>query len=565
MKPFFLTCFLFLAFSASYAQNCLGYVWQIQRGDSVQWQKAGFVPHHWKRVNIGISLERQGYSCYSGYYSLWNQVVIPAEYKSSNGGRLQLRFQFDAKKADVFFNGQAIGSSRQPGSEEAFELPKEIIRWGQGNQVLVRIHNSFYTGGSCKTYIHIVPSHPKGGVALGVSYLNEQHVFEDPSSIHLSTFVQAQGGQSFTGVQKALVVSDFHDTVFVKQSQVLASDSKHATSYALGKLTPGFYQLQLSFSSNGIATQNISWFAVAPEKVVTKPMYQKEVLDFWGQAKKDLAAIEPRFRLVRKDSLCTEKNDVYIVEMQSLGNITVRGWYIVPLKPGIYPAVLHLQGYSVAMQPSWFMGDTDMIHLALDVRGHGLSADVIHPGFGTPGYVGYKVGDPEQYIYRGAYMDCSRAVDFLLSRPEVDTNRLAVEGHSQGGGMSLATAALKPKQIKYCVTGSPFLSDFAHHVQIRTVYGDEMNFYRQQDGISREQVYKTMNLVDIVNLAGLIQCPVLMGVGLFDDDCPPHINFASYNRIQSKKEYYILPNSSHLLGNEWRQYSNSWLRKMFQL
>jgi cephalosporin-C deacetylase-like acetyl esterase len=54
-----------------------------------------------------------------------------------------------------------------------------------------------------------------------------------------------------------------------------------------------------------------------------------------------------------------------------------------------------------------------------------------------------------------------------------------------------------------------------------------------------------------------------MGVGLFDDDCPPHINFAAFNNIKSKKEYYIMPHKPHNLGDEWHQYYGNWLRKMF--
>lgn len=561
-----ITAIVFFSLSATYGQNCLGFIWQINSGDSAQWQSAGFVPRNWSQVNIGISLERQGYRCYSGYYSLWNQVVIPAKYKHSTDGNLQLRFKFEAEKADVFFNGTAIGSSKQPGSEESFDLPHSLVRWGKPNQILIRIRNSFYTGGSCVTYIYIVPGTSKKDVILDAAFTNEQHVYSDPSDIRFSASIGINDGQGFEGVQKAIVISDFHDTVFVNRSAVrVSSGKKKATSYALGRLVPGLYQVQLSFSSGGIESQKICWFAVAPEKITATPVNQQEVWDFWNNAKKELTTIDPQFKLIKVDSLCTEKSNVYIVEMKSLENITVRGWYIVPAKAGVYPAVLHFQGYSVSMQPQWFMNDTDIIHLALDIRGHGLSTDVINPGFDCPGYVGYNLGTPGKYIYRGAFMDCCRAMDFLLSRNEVDTGRIAVAGHSQGGGLSLATAALYSGKIKCCITGSPFLTNFPDHVRIRSVYMDEMQYYMQHNNISCEQVYKTMNLVDNINLVQLIQCPVLMGIGLFDDDCPPHIDFATYNNIKAPKECYILPNRGHILGSDWYKYSGNWLRKKFQL
>lgn len=565
MKRLFFTVFLILGLMSAYAQNFLDFLWQINGRDSIQWQAVDFVPRQWKSVNISISLERQGYGSYAGYYSLWNQVVIPAKYKNVAAGNLQLRFKFEAEKAEVFFNGHSVGSSKKPGSEEVFDLPKSLVHWNKPNAVLVRIHNSFYTGGACATYIHIVPTASKKDIILNASFSNEQRLFLNASDIRFEGAAISSDGKSFEGVQKLIVVNDFHDTVFVHQSKVKASSGKQVIPYSLGKLAPGFYQVQLSFSANGGESQQISWFAVDPEKIAAHPNNPQEVWNFWINARKELATISPQFKCKKVDSLCTEKNDVFIVEMKSLNNITVRGWYIVPSKQGVFPAILHLPGYSVAMQPQRFLNDTDFIHLALDIRGHGMSADVINPGFTCPGYVGVNLDKPEQYIYRGALMDCCRAIDFLLSRAEVDTNRIAVKGHSQGGGLSLATAALNPGIIKYCVAGSPFLSDFKDHIKIRSLYKDEMEYYMQHNSISEEQVCKTMNLVDAVNLCPFIQCPVLMGVGFFDDDTPPHINFAAYNNIKSQKQYYVLPHKGHSLGSEWSNYLYGWLRSMFKL
>ncbi|TRX03698.1 acetylxylan esterase [Flavobacterium gawalongense] len=560
MKHLFLSVFFLLTLSTVFAQNFLGFKWKIHTDDSIQWKSADFVPHNWKDINIGVSLERQGYSS-GGNYSLWNQVIIPSKYKNTN---LNLRFKFDTANASVFFNGKFIGSSKKGSSEESLFIPDSLVFWNKPNKILVRILNSFYTGGACGTYIRLLSGEPKDAI-LDANFINERHLYQGPSVVRFKTSIHLGNKDSFRGVQKAVIINDFHDTVFVKKLNINVSDKKKVTPYAIGKLAPGFYQLQLSFSSPDIEEQKIFGFAVSPEKIKASPINQQQVWNFWERAKKELAAISPDFKLRKIDSLCTDKSNVYIVEMKSLENITVRGWYIVPTKAGVFPSVLHVPGYSVTMRPERFIGTTDMIHLALDVRGHGLSADVIKPGFACPGYIGWRLGEPEKYIYRGTFMDCCRGIDFLLSRPEADSSRIAVEGHSQGGGLSLATAALYSDKIKYCVVGAPFLSDFSDHVKIRTVYMDEMKHYMKNGTISSEQVYQTMNLIDNINLAGFIKCPVLMGVGLFDDDCPPYINFASFNNIKTEKEYFMLPSNGHSLGKEWRAYSESWLRKKFKL
>ena len=64
-----------------------------------------------------------------------------------------------------------------------------------------------------------------------------------------------------------------------------------------------------------------------------------------------------------------------------------------------------------------------------------------------PGLLVDNIVDRNTYAYRGFYVDATRAVDFLLSRPEVDHTRIGVHGSSQGGALTLTTAALRADAI----------------------------------------------------------------------------------------------------------------------
>jgi cephalosporin-C deacetylase-like acetyl esterase len=265
----------------------------------------------------------------------------------------------------------------------------------------------------------------------------------------------------------------------------------------------------------------------------------------------------------------TARHLVYSVQMASVEGVMLRAWYIVPVKADAAhrrPAVLHLPGYGEALPPQRFMDDDEVIHLALDIRGHGRSTDVFAPGFAVPGFLGHRLGDPEHYVYKGAYLDGGRALEFLATRAEVDARRIAVAGGSQGGGLALACAALYPERVAACVAGMPFLGAFADHLRIRDVYRWEMQTHLDRlDGITWDDVHRTMSRVDTVNLAPRIRCPVLMGTGLFDDDCPPHIGFAVFNVIAAPKAVRIYPDRGHDLGPPWQQDSRTWLRKQFAL
>jgi cephalosporin-C deacetylase-like acetyl esterase len=122
-------------------------------------------------------------------------------------------------------------------------------------------------------------------------------------------------------------------------------------------------------------------------------------------------------------------------------------------------------------------------------------------------------------------MDCIRAVDFLFSREEVDKTRVAVEGGSQGGALSFATAALDNQRISLCVPAVPFLSDFRDYVRLAGwPTGELMQYMASRPDLAEEDVFRTLSYIDIKNLAPWIKSPVLMSVGLRDVTCPPHIN-----------------------------------------
>jgi cephalosporin-C deacetylase-like acetyl esterase len=296
-----------------------------------------------------------------------------------------------------------------------------------------------------------------------------------------------------------------------------------------------------------------------PEKIVSPADPQPDFDEFWQRAKAELAAVNPQFKMIRIDSLCTEKHNVFLVEMRSLGNALIRGWYQVPSKPGRYPAIMQVQGYSSTIVPSYVNYGDDIIGFGLNIRGHGNSTDDVNPGF--PGYILTNLEDKEKYIYRGAYMDCVRAVDFLCSRPEVDASRIAVEGASQGGALTFATAALNNDRIAVCAPQVPFLSDFRDYFRVAVWPANEfIDLVENQKKLTWDQVFYTLSYFDIKNLAHLIRAPMIMGVGLMDEVCPPHINFAAYNLVTAEKRYIVYPEAGHGLPEDFYSAKMDWIR-----
>lgn len=393
----------------------------------------------------------------------------------------------------------------------------------------------------------------------------EDHIVLEEGPVEVKLLVENNMNRSLKGAIEIDVISDFGERILKESQEVkIKPGGSEFLTIEPGNLDPGFYEISAVLKSESDNKRASFVIGVRPETIISPLDRPEDFENYWMRARRELNAVDPRFRLIRQDSLCTENREFFILEMRSLGNVLVRGWYMRPVKKGVYPVILHLQGYSSFMVPGWMYPGDDMVALGLNIRGHGFSKDHVDPGF--PGYLQHHVDNKELYIYRGAYMDCIRAVDFLYSREEVDTTRVAVAGGSQGGALSFATAALDNARIDLCVPHVPFLSDFRDYFRVAGWPADEfVQYFDEHPEIPQDEIYKTLSYIDIKNLAPWIKAPVFMSIGLKDVICPPHINFAAYNQLTVPREYYVFPEAGHGLPGVYNQMKYEWIRKMFEM
>lgn len=144
--------------------------------------------------------------------------------------------------------------------------------------------------------------------------------------------------------------------------------------------------------------------------------------------------------------------------------------------------------------------------------------------------------DENSYYYRYVFMDCCRAVDYVLGRDDVDESRVGVTGISQGGGLSVATAGLQ-KRISLLISSVPFLCNFerAMNVAEEGPYLEILNYlkYRPDD---EKRALETLSYFDAMNHAPNIIVPSFISVGLADVICPPSSIYATFNHLAAKKK-----------------------------
>jgi cephalosporin-C deacetylase len=177
------------------------------------------------------------------------------------------------------------------------------------------------------------------------------------------------------------------------------------------------------------------------------------------------------------------------------------------------------------------------------VRGNTLRGHIIR------GLDNALAGEPDKLYYRDVYLDTALLARIVMAMPEVDAARVGATGGSQGGGLTLACAALEP-EIKRAAAVYPFLCDYRRvweMDQAAHAYEELKTYFRHFDPrhAREEEIWTALGYIDNQHLAPRIRAQVLMPVGLMDNTCPPSTQFAAYNKIQSAKDTLIYPDFGH--------------------
>lgn len=270
----------------------------------------------------------------------------------------------------------------------------------------------------------------------------------------------------------------------------------------------------------------------SPDKFLTRVRKPTDFDEYWNDVLLQASAVPMEAEVNLDELRSSEDIAVYEVFFNSVDHVRIAGWYCVPKNiQNKLPAMLEVPGYQ--MEPPIPKNWARKGYAAFSVapRGKLRSNNQFNPGY--PGLLTHNIVDRNTYSYRGFYVDTWRAVDFLLSRPEVDTRRIGVYGNSQGGGLTITTAAMR-QEIAAAAAGAPYLCGFIDAIELTTTYPyQEINDYLRINSGDKPKVEENLAYFDGINFADKIRCPIVVNIGLQDNVCPPETGYALYNRIES--------------------------------
>lgn len=278
--------------------------------------------------------------------------------------------------------------------------------------------------------------------------------------------------------------------------------------------------------------------------------------EFWDKSLAEMNAIDPDPQF-EDANVPSRIADCYHLTFKSTKGATIYAKFAKPKNlTGKAPAVIKFHGLS-GSSSAWcrtilsYVSQGYVVAM-MDCRGQGGRSEdvggVAGTTYTTPFTRGLD-GDPNGLYYRDVFLDTAMLARIIMGLDYVDETRVAVTGGSQGGGLSIACAALVPS-IKLCAPVYPYLSDYRRVWDMdldKGAYEGLRYYFRHFDPRHEreDEIFEKLGYIDIQYLAPRIKAKVLMATGLLDTTCPPSTQFAAYNKITSEKDVVIYPDFGH--------------------
>ena len=385
-------------------------------------------------------------------------------------------------------------------------------------------------------------------IAVQVNVSDSDKVFFSPDPLAVTVTLINHNDLPVTADLHVDITSDTYQPLHANtQSIPLKPAATQTRTFRFQPARPGFYRYTVYIESGGEKGKEKKFnLGYEPEKLKVPVDTLKGFTAFWESTLKELSAVAPNYQLTLLPQYGNADYEVYEVAMNSWGNERIKGYYAKPKRTGQFPVTVEYQGYGEGPRLPSLQWD-GFAHMLMSVRGQGLNK----AGNRYGDWIVYGLESKEGYYYHGAFMDVVRGIDFVCSRPEIDTTKIAAQGGSQGGAFTFAAAALD-KRVKAAAPAVPFLSDYKDYFQIVPWPRSAFEKYRaDHPDASWEHIYELLTYFDIKNLAPRIQCPLYMGIGVQDEVCPPHINFAAFNNASGPKKWIAYADMGHGTGPDF--------------
>lgn len=364
--------------------------------------------------------------------------------------------------------------------------------------------------------------------------------------------VAVQDGQPLSGVRLTYRFGPEMMPPAVEQTVTLTEAGVTVDGGTLQQ--PGFLRCIATVEHRGKTYRGLATAAFRPEAIQPTQSDPADFDQFWAAGKAQLAKLPLDAKVTPLPDYGNAGADCYHVNLQNvgLGQLPSRFYGVLcePKAPGKYPALLSVPGAGVRPYRGLAaLAARGIITLQVGIHGIPVNLDQsVYDSLGVGALAAYNtfgLDNRDRYYYRRVYLGCVRANDFLVRHPKWDGENLVVTGGSQGGALSLVTAALDPR-VKGLAAYYPALADVTGYLANRA--GGWPHMFRATEGIQMHRSpdkIETTRYYDVVNFARRVKVPGFYTWGYNDETCPPTSMYSAYNVIPGKKQLTLALETGH--------------------
>lgn len=330
------------------------------------------------------------------------------------------------------------------------------------------------------------------------------------------------------------------------KGQLTFADSVAKMTYTFG--APGAVLLEVFSGSESNQQKAVGGAIADPDKIKLSAPRPDDFESFWSKKVKEISKTAAKPKVTPGES-GVDNVSYWKITMNGFQGTHIQGQLARPTVGEKFPALLIVQWAGVyPLKKEWVTERAKLGWLVLDIMAHDLPID--EP---TDFYKGKTEGELKNYAAIGnddrdasyflrMYLSCYQAAQYLTKRPDWNGETLVVIGDSQGGQQALVTAALHPR-ITAAMALVPAGFDMMGPVAGRK--GGWPQWYNNVQGKDPVRVREASRYYDVANFIPMIKCPVLVGIGLLDEVCPPEGIYAGLNQLTTPKMVMLLPDSGH--------------------
>ena len=278
---------------------------------------------------------------------------------------------------------------------------------------------------------------------------------------------------------------------------------------------------------------------------------------YWDGTLEELASYPAKPEVELLPIRCADFATMYSVRLTSIGPYRLFGYLSIPQGAGPFPAIYYPPKYQSVLEPIPQGSANNLrsrfVVFALGGRGQRLSDSPYSAGF--PGHLTEGIDDSCSYIFRGTAADSVRGMEYLLTRDEVDADRVVAIGND----MALVTAALHDG-VTHVVCQPGLLVDT---LKLAARTGDypleEFNEYLNLHPERREAVADTLGYFDLSGFAPRVNARTLLMAGAPGSSLDAEGLSAVSGAIQGDVRVYESQSSSYRDGT----HQEEWLAREF--